>query len=95
MYAYGRSGSAGPSFFKSTAAWRADPGNEGLAISLRAEVAARGGTVSSGVPYATDNPAGFRATIGRTDLFSRLTRQHSNTLTGALRDTGGRLGSGD
>jgi len=36
--------------------WRADPGNEGLAISLRAEVAARGGTVSSGVPYATENP---------------------------------------
>jgi branched-chain amino acid transport system substrate-binding protein len=36
--------------------WRADPGNKGLAISLRAEVLARGGTVSDGVEYATENP---------------------------------------
>src|SRR5262245_19882599 len=36
--------------------WRADPGNQGLATSLRAEVEARGGTVSDGVEYATASP---------------------------------------
>jgi branched-chain amino acid transport system substrate-binding protein len=36
--------------------WRMDPGNEGLATSLRAEVEARGGSVSAGVPYATEGP---------------------------------------
>jgi branched-chain amino acid transport system substrate-binding protein len=36
--------------------WRSDPGNEGLATSLRSEVQARGGSVSAGVPYATDGP---------------------------------------
>jgi branched-chain amino acid transport system substrate-binding protein len=36
--------------------WRMDPGNEGLATSLRAEVQARGGSVSGGVPYTTEHP---------------------------------------
>jgi branched-chain amino acid transport system substrate-binding protein len=36
--------------------WRSDPGNEGLAVSVRAEVLARGGAVSEGVSYATESP---------------------------------------
>ena len=36
--------------------WRDDAGNAGLASSIRPAVSAEGGTVSEGVPYASDGP---------------------------------------
>jgi branched-chain amino acid transport system substrate-binding protein len=36
--------------------WREDPGNAGLGASVRTQARNRNATVSSGVPYAADNP---------------------------------------
>ncbi len=36
--------------------WRDDAGNAGLASSIRPAVSAEGGTVSEGIPYASDDP---------------------------------------